>query len=626
LGVLFSYEHGLPESHFNTMFDSGYHGGAYSPTEKRIYFAPRNQAKSPFWHYIDCETGAVVSYSHGFTIHNTYFGAVYAPSVNRIYFVPGSSSGGSMHYVDCFTGTVLSYTASFLGESPAYLGGVYAPALNRIYFVPFMRFMSNDFHYIDCTTNSLVTYSKPTTFPGLYAGGAYSPVDERIYFFPREGADGLSSWLAIDGLTGNPVFYDHGFLDAPSGYEGGAYSPNQNRIYFAPTQTDLDQPVTHYVESSTGMGGSYALNFGDFAHQAYSGGVYSPAENRIYFVPYHQSTKQKFHFVDCKKGTIGAYEHLANFNAYAYYGGVYSPNQNRIYFVPEEQANASAWHYIDSATSSLIAYDHHLPLTFHQKAYRGGVYSPNQNRIYFVPYGQAPQANWHYIDCDTGDVVAYFHGLASESFESFAYIGGVYSPLEDRIYFVPHGQAPASAWHYIDCATGDVVAYSHGLASESFESFAYIGGVYSPLEDRIYFVPHQQSLQNSWHYVDCQTGQVVAYEHHVGSGFLNFQAYSGGVYSFPDNRIYFTPHGQATSEIWHYIDCSNQTVNEYSHGLDEVLFNHQGFQGAAWSPLENRIYFIPYEQIASSFWLSLQFFGKNLLSPQFAAHPLFNSF
>jgi hypothetical protein len=30
-------------------------------------------------------------------------------------------------------------------------------------------------------------------------------------------------------------------------------------------------------------------------------------------------------------------------------------------------------------------------------AYLSGVYSPTQNRIYFVPSGQADVANWHYI-------------------------------------------------------------------------------------------------------------------------------------------------------------------------------------------------------------------------------------
>jgi len=44
-------------------------------------------------------------------------------------------------------------------------------------------------------------------------------------------------------------------------------------------------------------------------------------------------------------------------------------------------------------------------------AYIGGVYSPTQNRIYLVPSIQSNQTNWHYIDCDTGVVVAYAHGV-----------------------------------------------------------------------------------------------------------------------------------------------------------------------------------------------------------------------
>ena len=39
-------------------------------------------------------------------------------------------------------------------------------------------------------------------------------------------------------------------------------------------------------------------------------------------------------------------------------------------------------------------------------AYAGGVYSPTQNRIYLVPHGQSNQTNWHYIDCATGTVTA----------------------------------------------------------------------------------------------------------------------------------------------------------------------------------------------------------------------------
>jgi hypothetical protein len=79
-------------------------------------------------------------------------------------------------------------------------------------------------------------------------------------------------------------------------------------------------------------------------------------------------------------------------------------------------------------------------------AYTGGVYSPTQDRIYFVPRNQADEDNWHYVDCSDGDVHAYAHGATAVD---NAYIGGVYSPTQDRIYFVPFSQADEANWHYI---------------------------------------------------------------------------------------------------------------------------------------------------------------------------------
>ena len=79
-------------------------------------------------------------------------------------------------------------------------------------------------------------------------------------------------------------------------------------------------------------------------------------------------------------------------------------------------------------------------------AYFGGVYSPTQNRIYLVPDVQAPQTNWHYIDCSDGTVHAYAHGVTAVT---NAYLSGVYSPNQNRIYLVPYIQAPQTNWHYI---------------------------------------------------------------------------------------------------------------------------------------------------------------------------------
>ncbi len=128
-------------------------------------------------------------------------------------------------------------------------------------------------------------------------------------------------------------------------------------------------------------------------------------------------------------------------------------------------------------------------------AYTGGVYCPTQNRIYLMPYAQANQANWHYIDCSDGSVNAYAHGVTAVN---SAYIGGVYSPTENKIYFVPLAQANQANWHYIDCSDGSANAYAHGATAVAS---AYLGGAYSPTQDRIYFAPFVQGAQASWHFI-----------------------------------------------------------------------------------------------------------------------------
>ncbi len=101
----------------------------------------------------------------------------------------------------------------------------------------------------------------------------------------------------------------------------------------------------------------------------------------------------------------------------------------------------------------------------------------------------------------TSAVVPYQNGLATAAIWG-AYAGGARSPLQDRIYFVPFGQAHQPTWHYVDCATGDIVPYQHGLATAAVSS-AYNGGVFSPNENRTYFVPNWQADEPTWHYIDC---------------------------------------------------------------------------------------------------------------------------
>ena len=96
---------------------------------------------------------------------------------------------------------------------------------------------------------------------------------------------------------------------------------------------------------------------------------------------------------------------------------------------------------------------------------------------------------------EVGAVVAYANGA---TVVAYGYVGGVYSPTQNRIYLVPYSQSNQTDWHYIDCATGAVVAYANGA---TVVANGYIGGVYSPTQNRIYLVPLAQSSQTNWHYI-----------------------------------------------------------------------------------------------------------------------------
>jgi hypothetical protein len=331
----------------------------------------------------------------------------------------------------------------------------------------------------------------------------------------------------------------------------------------------------------------------------YSGSIYSPSQNYIYFSPRDQGAQDNWHYIDCDTGSVVAYTNIFSTTIVnsAYHGGAYSPTQNYIYFSPRDQGPQDDWHYIDCDTGSVVAYDNIYSTTLVSGAYSGGVYSPVHNRIYFVPYGQSSETTWHYVNCDTGAVVAYTNGAtatATATDIAFAYGGGSYSPVQNRIYFTPYKQSSETTWHYVDCKTGDIVPYTHGA---TITNDAYFGSVYSPVQNRIYFVPFEQSAETSWHYVDCNTGLVVAYTH--GADVVKW-AYDGGVYSPTQNRIYFTPHRQGDETTWHYVDCDDGSVVAYTHVPTAVP--GASYNGGSYSPTENRIYFVPRAQGDETTW------------------------
>ena len=368
-----------------TITTDAYFGGVYSPTQNRIYFVPNNQAATAnvSWHYIDCNTGTVVAYANpGNTTPGTtaataaYSGGVYSPTQNRIYFVPREQANTTFtlwHYIDCNVDSgatmVGTYASPGVGTvSGAYIGGVYSPTQNRIYFVPFAQGLPNsgtttNWHYIDCNNGTVGTYLNPNNaVANAYWGGAYSPTQNRIYFSPA--AQGLpnsgttTNWHYIDCNNGTVGTYLNPNNAVSSAYNGASYSPTQNRIYFIPNvQGASTNPLWHYIDCNTGLVGTYP-NSGNVVSGGYQGSIYSPTQNRIYFSPRAQSDPSNtlWHYIDCNTGLVGTYLNPLNAVNLAYVGGVYSPTQNRIYFVPRNQTG-TLWNFLDmqsNATTSKV--------------------------------------------------------------------------------------------------------------------------------------------------------------------------------------------------------------------------------------------------------------------------------
>jgi len=382
---------------------------------------------------------------------------------------------------------------------------------------------------------------------------------------------------------------------------------------------DFDQDeLLNYLEPIHTRNAKVEAASGTYTHGAtvvsggYFGSVYSPTEDKIYFVPSEQpASSTTFHRVNCKTGAIETYTgYGSGGDGSQYAGGVYSPTQNRIYFIPyAEKASDGGWHYIDCATGTLETAALGAVAT---GDYVGGVYSPTQDRIYLVPYGRADETTWHYIDCSDGTLNSYTHGATAVN---NAYFGGAYSPTQNRIYFAPHDQHLSARYHYIDCNDGTVADYTKSCPSGECS-----GAVYSPTQDRIYFVPHYSTLQTRWMYINCSDGSLTGYYHEAT---VTTSAYSGGVYSPAQNRIYLVPYSQANNTSWHYIDCSDGSVVAYTHG---VTAGTSAYIGGTYSPRENRIYMSPYLQGNVAVWHYIQVYASEEVSPQLMSTALFSKY
>jgi hypothetical protein len=334
-----------------------------------------------------------------------------------------------------------------------------------------------------------------TTF--AYAGAVYSPVEQRAYFIPRNTSN-ETSWSYIDS-TGAIATYTHGFGIGivSSAYSGGAYHAGLNRIYLSPNAI-RSETHWHYIDCDPSV--SDANKLVSYAHNiiipvSETSGAVSTG-NRVFFIT--TGNTLMWTYID-ETGVVDQFGALSNGRAENTRGGVYSPEENRIYITPYWNITlASQLHYIDTTgtpfTGSITNIYSGEPDT--HRGFTGGAYSPTLNRIYLSrSTRQSDYANDVYIDCDpdvpnSNKMIEYvLDTTPSTSYDD--YLGAVFVPVNNRIYFVPHMRHLLnSTMMYINCDDGSVVHYNtddvvtHNIAN------AYARGVYHPTLNRMYWVPN----------------------------------------------------------------------------------------------------------------------------------------
>ena len=294
-------------------------------------------------------------------------------------------------------------------------------------------------------------------------------------------------------------------------YHTAAYHPILNRVYLIPWDQAPVYGYWHYMDENGITSYLTGLSTSQFSGRTYAGGAWDPTKKRLYMSPYRQGTgtggsKTNFHYID-ENGTIVGYAHNQASNIPsdgAYFGCVYHPVLNRIYLVPHNAITSANWLYIDCATTTVVAYANTATVKAANSGYRGGFWDYINQRIWFVPFLQAEQTKWHYID-SSGAIGEYTHGATIPAGGSYS--GGAYHAKLKRYYFTPFGISNSNTWHYLDCQTGNIIAYTH---SASAVQYAYQGAAYAFHQQRVYFSAYDQAGVTTRHYID-STGTLTNY-------------------------------------------------------------------------------------------------------------------
>lgn len=376
-----------------------------------------------------------------------------------------------------------------------------------------------------------------------------------------------------------------------SGYTGAsaALAEAMDVVY---QQADKSEPVLS----------SYVSGYTTPNDYAYSGGVYSPKQDKLWFIPHQNSVSPVWHYVDCRTQKVVAYTHGTSglhATGAAYVGGSWDPDTDRIYMHPVEQT--TTLHYIDCASGAVVAYKGFsgLPVRYAQG---GGAYDPINRRIWLSPAVGSTGTHWPYIDTKTATTGWYPHGTTGLcGASSLAYHGAVYSPASRKVFFIPCLQVRSDFYHYIDCDALEVRTYrSSALAGSTGYSFA--GGVYDAHNDRVYMTPC--NAKGDYLYIDCRNNEVVSYA--GASGAVCCEYAFGGCYSPLTRRIYLSyrsaPAYGATG-MWSYIDTETNKLVAYK-GISPPAIS--SCSPGTFVPSLNRVYFTPYDIPAGASWCYVQ--------------------
>ncbi len=255
---------------------------------------------------------------------------------------------------------------------------------------------------------------------------------------------------------------------------------------------------------------------------------------------------------------------------------VVSPSNNRLYFPPVNFGDSA---YFDVPKEEPIGSGITPGAGFSDVGL--GSYHAGLDRIYWA-YGQP--ADLLYTQCGTAQAIAFAHGVTVPFSGVPPFATPIYSPNNDRMYFVPRGLVLSSTWFYIN-SSGGLVGYNHGFAPIQTDlGTTLYSGTYCPSGDKIYMAWGSLTGNNYPIYViDALNASVGTIDPPSGA----FGRYYTTCFSPRNNKIYYFPYSDTSGDIV-FVDCATGVAGSFDAGILSETSPLLG--GGIYSPLTNRIY------------------------------------